>query len=83
MGKEIGQQFFLFQLERIQTGDIVWEWHLWDHLIQDISDEYPNFGVIAEYPELFNINCGNAGNNADGLINILDIVSIVNLILNS
>ena len=43
-----------------QTGDIVWEWHIWDHLIQNISDEYPNFGVIAEHPELFNINCGNA-----------------------
>jgi len=49
-----------------QTGDIVWEWHIWDHLIQDIGDEYPNFGVIAEHPELFNINCGNAGNNAGG-----------------
>jgi hypothetical protein len=49
-----------------QTGDIVWEWHLWDHLIQDIGNEYPNFGVIAEHPELFNINCGNAGNNAGG-----------------
>jgi len=49
-----------------QTGNIVWEWHLWDHLIQDISNEYPNFGVISEHPELFNINCGNAGNNAGG-----------------
>ena len=49
-----------------QTGEIVWEWHIWDHLIQGISDEYPNFGVIAEHPELFNINCGNVGNNAGG-----------------
>jgi hypothetical protein len=49
-----------------QSGNIVWEWHLWDHLIQDIGNEYPNFGVIAEHPELFNINCGNAGTNAGG-----------------
>jgi len=49
-----------------QTGEIVWEWHIWDHLVQDISDEYPNFGVISEHPELFNINCGNVGNNAGG-----------------
>ena len=44
-----------------QSGNIVWEWHLWDHLIQDISNEYPNFGVISEHPELFNINEGNVG----------------------
>ncbi|MBC8311132.1 MAG: aryl-sulfate sulfotransferase [Candidatus Marinimicrobia bacterium] len=49
-----------------QSGEIVWEWHIWDHLVQNISDEYPNFGVISEHPELFNINCGNAGNNAGG-----------------
>ena len=49
-----------------QTGTIVWEWHLWDHLIQDIDPELPNYGVISENPELFNINCGLVGNNAGG-----------------
>ena len=32
------------------TGEIVWEWHLWDHLIQDISPSMPNYGVISEHP---------------------------------
>lgn len=48
------------------SGEIVWEWHLWDHLIQDINSELPNYGVISQHPELFDINCGSVGNNAGG-----------------
>jgi hypothetical protein len=38
------------------TGDIVWEWHVWDHLIQDHDPKKPNFGVVSEHPERININ---------------------------
>jgi len=48
------------------TGSIVWEWHLWDHLVQDIDESMPGFGVISEHPELFDINCGAVGNSAGG-----------------
>ena len=44
-----------------ESGEIVWEWHLWDHLIQDVDAELPNYGVISEHPELFDINCGVVG----------------------
>jgi len=44
-----------------QSGEIVWEWHLWDHLIQDVDAELPNYGVISEHPQLFDINCGIVG----------------------
>lgn len=37
-------------------GKIVWEWHVWDHLIQDISDTLLNYGKISDHPELVNIN---------------------------
>lgn len=38
------------------SGEIVWEWHLWDHLIQDFSPTSDNFGVVEDHPELLNIN---------------------------
>ena len=38
------------------TGRIVWEWHVWDHLIQDTDASKPNFGVVGDHPERININ---------------------------
>jgi len=38
------------------TGAIVWEWHIWDHLVQDFDALLPNFGVVGDHPELFNLN---------------------------
>ena len=38
------------------TGDIVWEWHLMDHIIQDFDSTKPNFGVVGDHPELLDIN---------------------------
>ncbi|MBN2446317.1 MAG: aryl-sulfate sulfotransferase, partial [Phycisphaerae bacterium] len=46
--------------ERPEGGTIVWEWHLWDHLIQDIDASKANHGVVADHPELVNINPGHA-----------------------
>ncbi|MCK4478163.1 aryl-sulfate sulfotransferase [Candidatus Bathyarchaeota archaeon] len=37
-------------------GDIVWEWHAWDHLIQDYNSTAENYGVVAAHPELIDIN---------------------------
>jgi hypothetical protein len=38
------------------TGDIVWSWHLWDHLVQDLDKDKANFGDVAAHPELVDIN---------------------------
>lgn len=35
---------------------IVWEWHVWDHLIQDFDESKENFGVVADNPQLVDIN---------------------------
>ena len=55
----------ILELEPVGTDDanIVWEWHIWDHLIQDVDPELPNYGVISNHPELQDINYGSAGSN--------------------
>jgi len=40
-------------------GVIVWEWHFWDHLVQDYDPTKANYGVVANHPELLNINVGS------------------------
>jgi hypothetical protein len=40
------------------TGEVVWEWHLWDHLVQDFDPEKPSYGNPADRPELVDINFG-------------------------
>ncbi|MFT5500876.1 MAG: hypothetical protein ACI88G_001009 [Woeseiaceae bacterium] len=38
------------------TAEIVWEWSTRNHLIQEFDESKANFGVVAEHPELLNIN---------------------------
>jgi hypothetical protein len=38
------------------SGDIVWEWHVWDHLIQNFDSSKDNYGNVSHHPELANIN---------------------------
>ena len=35
---------------------IVWEWHMWDHTIQDHDPEASHYGELAAHPELVDIN---------------------------
>jgi hypothetical protein len=40
------------------SGEIVWEWHLWDHLIQDHDASKANYGDVAAHHELVDVNFG-------------------------
>lgn len=46
------------------SGEIVWEWHAWDHLIQDVDASKANYGVVEDHPELIDINYDLAGNES-------------------
>ena len=50
------------ELQPIGTDSavVVWEWYLWDHLIQDLQAG-SNFGVVNQHPELVNINYDTDG----------------------
>lgn len=37
-------------------GRVVWEWSLWDHIVQDFDPEKPGFGSPSERPELVHLN---------------------------
>jgi hypothetical protein len=40
------------------AGEVVWEWHVWDHLIQDRDPSKAHYGDVAAHPELIDINFG-------------------------
>lgn len=40
-------------------AEIVWEWHSWDHMIQDFDESLENYGDPKDHPELLDINLGS------------------------
>ena len=58
----------IYEIQPIDTdsANIVWEWHLWDHLIQDVNTDLINYGEISDHPELIDINIGQFTNPNEG-----------------
>jgi hypothetical protein len=48
----------ILELQPVGTNEanVIWQWHINDHYIQDFDDTKAGFGVVSEHPELFNIN---------------------------
>lgn len=46
-------------------GNIIWEWHLWDHVIQDFDENKANYGDISSNPQLLDINFRASATNPD------------------
>lgn len=36
--------------------EIVWEWHAFDHIVQELDDQLLNYGPVSQFPERFDIN---------------------------
>lgn len=47
-------------------ANIVWEWRLWDHLIQDFNVTKANFGTVSDHPELVDLNYIGEGEDTNG-----------------
>ncbi len=63
-------------------GNIVWEWHLWDHLVQDFDVTKPNYGSVSTSPQLLNINFEASATNSDWIhLNSIDYNATLDQIL--
>lgn len=73
-GKIFNEQ--ILELEPIlgtDTANIVWEWNVKDHLVQDFDITKANYGVISDHPERLDFNFLN---NNNGYANWLHFNSI-------
>lgn len=57
---------YVIEIEKVGKtgGKIVWEWHVWDHLIQDNDPKKPNYGKPSEHPERISVEVNGHGNKA-------------------
>ena len=56
---------YIFEIDPA-LDSVIWEWHTWDHLIQDHDPSKSNFGIIADHPEKIDVNLDLDGmGNAD------------------
>lgn len=48
----------ILEIEPVGTdsGNIVWEWKLIDHIVQEFDNTKPNYGIVADNPQLLDIN---------------------------
>ena len=37
-------------------GEIVWQWHTWDHLVQDLDPKLPDHAEVADHPGRLDVN---------------------------
>ena len=47
-----------------EGAEVVWEWHVWDHLIQDFDPDAEYYGSIPDHPERIDINADHRGQPA-------------------
>jgi len=68
---QLGTAFWSEKIMEIQPsgtngGTVVWEWHVWDHMVQSFDPTKANYAQVADHPELLDINYGG-GTSSDWL----------------
>jgi len=59
------EQILELHPESNNTATVVWEWHLWDHMVQDFDNSKNNFGSVNTHPERVNANFEASANSSD------------------
>lgn len=63
---------FVFEINP-ENDSIIWEWHAWDHIIQEHNPSAENFGLISDNQRKINLNWDTNNGKADWLhINSID-----------
>ena len=57
----LGTSLWSAKLQELQpvgtnSANVVWQWDLFDHLVQDFDGTKSNYGVVTDHPELLNLN---------------------------
>ncbi|MDX1479470.1 MAG: aryl-sulfate sulfotransferase [Saprospiraceae bacterium] len=55
-GEVWSERIIEVQMVGSSKANIVWEWRLWDHLVQDTDPSKPDFGESADHPGRIDIN---------------------------
>jgi hypothetical protein len=53
---------FVVEIEPVYPdgGNVVWEWHAWDHLVQELYEDRDNYDMVSRNPQLIDINAAPA-----------------------
>ena len=64
------------------TNSIVWEWRVWDHLIQNFDQDKKNYGFVEMHPERINLNYDEHNAHPDWLhMNAIDYNPVLDQII--
>ncbi len=67
----VGNELWYERIVEIQPvgsnqANLVWQWDMIDHLVQDFNASLPNFGDPADFPNKIDINIGSGGGGFGG-----------------
>ena len=62
----------ILELQPNDTGsaDVVWEWHAWDHLVQDHDSTKGNYGVVSDHVRKIDVNYGSISSQPSDWLHI-------------